>query len=48
MTGREIIESCCKQIMDALESGLFTRDDLEFLTKFFGELTEISKRKLVP
>lgn len=46
MTGREIIEDACRQIMEALKSGTFTKEDLEFLIRFFEELARISREKL--
>lgn len=46
MTGKEIIVDCCGRIMDVLQLGIFTREDLEFLLKFFRELIEITERKL--
>jgi len=35
MEAKEIIENACNQIVDAMKEGRFTKDDLEFLIKFF-------------
>jgi hypothetical protein len=46
VTGKEVIEDAVNRIMTALREGQFTRDDLEFLLKFFRKLVEITERML--
>ncbi len=46
--GREIIEQACGRIMMALKEATFTREDLEFLVKFFREIADVSEKKLHP
>ena len=42
----ETIEKNCKEILKGLEQNQFTRQDIEFLQKFFQELIRITKGKL--
>ena len=44
MPGVEIVENACRQIMVALKEGQFTKSELEFLFKFFQQLTESTEK----
>jgi hypothetical protein len=46
MPGAEIIENACRQIMVALKEGRFTKDDLEFLLKFFQRIVKSTEKLL--
>lgn len=46
MSGREIVENACKQIMVGLKEGTFTRYELEFLLKFFRQIVKSTEKLL--
>jgi len=42
----EIIEKSCLAIMKELKQGKFTRQELEFLERFFQAIVDTTKQKL--
>lgn len=46
MTSTELIADAINRIIAALREGEFTKDDLQFLLRFFRELIEVTERKL--
>lgn len=46
MAGAEVINSACGQIMVALKEGRFTKNELEFLLKFFQRIIRSTEELL--
>ncbi len=45
-TSIEVIELACLSIIQALKAGEFSREELEFLLRFFKEIVKMIERKM--